>query len=61
MASMRLVMYVECRLPWWLEPYLYTLAFFCELMDRDPDPEKLLRVLLWGSRWRINGGYWRRF
>jgi len=61
MACMTLRMEIEYRYAWWLDAYLWLLAFFCELMNRDPDGEKLLRLVLWSCRWRVNGGRWRSF
>jgi hypothetical protein len=61
MASARLVMHVECRLPWWIDLYLYGMLFFCMFMGTEPDCDKVMRTVLWGARWRLNGGRWRRF
>jgi hypothetical protein len=61
MALARLVMHVEWRLPWWSALYVSGMQFFCMAMGTEPDFDKVLRTLLWGTRWRVNGGRWRRF
>jgi hypothetical protein len=61
MAISRLVCTVEFRLPWWFWLYVSGMRFFCMVMGTEPDFDKVMRTLLWGSRWRMNGGCWRRF
>ena len=38
---------VECRLAWWLKPYLFTLVCLCYLMGAEPDWQ---RVQAWIQR-----------
>lgn len=41
---------VEVRLRWWLMPYLHALVFFCDLFNREPDWQKLDRVIARGLK-----------
>lgn len=34
---------------WWIKPYLYILGFFCELYQREPDYEKVKKILEKGT------------
>lgn len=36
---------VHVRVAWWLSPYLHALCFFCAISRREPDWEKLNRVI----------------
>lgn len=44
---------LECRIAWWLPPYLRLLAFFCWLHGSEPDWEKLERKIKAAVRTRI--------
>lgn len=35
----------RAHVAWWLAPYLHCLAAACALMRREPNPEKLRRVI----------------
>lgn len=52
---------IEVKISWWFTPYVGLLLFFCVLMQREPDPEKLMRVIVRALRWRGAGGRWKRF
>lgn len=54
-------MEVRTRVTWWLMPWLAAYVSFCFLMGRTPDADKVTGWVIRASRWRINGGKWRRF
>lgn len=39
---------------WWLRPYLGVLAFFCVLLQREPDPDKLERTIRRAIKVRVS-------
>lgn len=43
---------IRVSIAWWLWPYLDLLCFFCWVMDREPDEEKLERTILRALRVR---------
>lgn len=54
-------MQIETRAPWWLGYYVEAIGLFCKTFGTVPDVEKAVRFALKHSRWRLNGGQWRRF
>lgn len=36
---------MTASLAWWLKPYLFLWSIVCEVMDCEPDPEKLKAVV----------------
>lgn len=41
---------LRVHVAWWFKPYICTLAFFCTLMDREPDWDKFAKVVERGVR-----------
>lgn len=39
---------VTIRLRFWVLPYIYTLAWLCDLMGTEPDMEKLHKIIAKG-------------
>jgi len=53
--------HIEVRIAWWFNFYVGGLLFFCVLMQREPNLDKLMRVVVRALRWRAAGGRWKRF
>lgn len=50
MAAALTAITVRVKLAWWVLPWLHTLIFFCQLMEREPDYEKVMAVMRRGTR-----------
>lgn len=44
---------LQVHIAWWFWPWVYTLAFFCRLMDGEPDPAALERMLKRAVSFRV--------
>jgi hypothetical protein len=50
MATNTVTVHLRIRYAWWLWPYLRILAALAELLDREPDLDKVDRMIARGTR-----------
>ena len=50
MASNRVTVHLRVRYAWWLWPYLRILAALADLLEREPDMDKVKRKIERGTR-----------
>jgi hypothetical protein len=53
MATITVTVHLRIRYAWWLCPYLCILATLAELLDREPDVDKVDRMVKRGIRVEI--------
>jgi hypothetical protein len=46
-------LHLEISVAWWVKPYIYLVAFFCMLANREPDEAKLERMILRGIKMKV--------